>query len=107
MPELKSLSPSETHLSSGWEETETRSNNDEESEDQNYRRSKDGSEEPALLSEENREETLLREGDSLPGEENPQNYRRPCIPYLGSHGEPRIVTTPLFLVFALTVLALH
>ena len=109
VPELKSLTPSETHLSSGWEEveTETRSKNDEESEDQDSRGSKEGSEEPALLSGENPEEPLLQEGDSLPGEENPQNYRRPCIPYLGSHGEPRIVTTPLLLVFALTFLALQ
>merc|ERR550532_4002415 len=109
VPELKSLTPSETHLSSGWEEveTKTRSKNDEESEDQDSRGSKEGSEEPALLSGENPEETLLGEGDSLPGEENPQNYRRPCIPYLGSHGEPRIVTTPLLLVFALTCLALQ
>ena len=107
LPELKSLPASETHLSSGWEQVkvEMRSNDGEDREDQDNRGSKEGSQETAVLSAEeiHREEALLREGDSLPGEENPQNYRRPCIPYLGSHGEPRAVMTPFFLGFTLTL----
>merc|ERR550517_116301 len=106
MPEIKSFPPSETHLSSGWEEvgTETQPTNDEESEDQD----EGGYQETSSLSEEevHPEDAVLEEGDSLP-EENPQNYRRPCIPFLGNHGEPRLVTTPLLFIFALTGLALH
>ena len=77
----------------------------EESEEQEY----GGYQETGLqLSEEeiHPEDAVLHEEGSLP-EENPQNYRRPCIPYPRSHGEPRIVTTPLLLLFALTVLALQ
>ena len=95
--DLKSLPPSETHLSSGWEEVD---NNDEESEEQ---------EKGALLSEEEihlEDAVFHQEEGSLP-EENPQNYRRPCIPHPESHGEPRIVTTPISFLFALTVLALQ
>merc|ERR1711971_259849 len=99
-PKLKSLPPSETHLSSGWEEVETeiQPNKDD-----------GGSQETSLLSEKEipPEDAVLQEGGSLPEEENPQNFRRPCIPYQGSHGEPRIVTAPLSFVFALTVLVLQ
>ena len=84
---------------------EMRSNDGEDREEQENRGSKEGSQETTVLSAEeiHREEALLREGDSLPGEENLQNYRRPCIPYLGSHGEPRAVMTPFLLVFTLTL----
>ena len=107
LPELKSLPASETHLSSGWEEVETKSKNDEESAEQDDGGSEEGSRETALVSEEkiHSKEAELQEGDSF-REENPQNYRRPCIPYLGNHGEARIVT-PILFVSALTVLALQ
>merc|ERR1719391_1469100 len=97
LPELKSLPASETHLSSGWEEVEAKSDNDEENKEQNDGGSEEGSRETALVSEEkiHSKEAVLQEEDSW-REENPQNYRRPCIPYLGNHGEARIVKPILF-----------
>jgi len=55
--------------------------------------------------------TLLSKSESLPEGEllpegNPQNFRRPCIPFVGSHGERRTATyslllVPIFFIFVL------
>ena len=94
-PKLKSLPPTETHLSSGWRQVEKETkvetkveketNDDEESKDQDDRGSEERSQETGV--------------DSLP-----QNYRRPCIPHFGNDGVQRIAT-PFLFPFAWAVLA--
>ena len=48
----------------------------------------------------------LQDGELLP-KGNPQNFRRPCIPFVGSHGERSTATYSLLLVHTLFIFVLE
>ena len=122
LPGEKYLPESEAHLSSSLEEIEKENmgvTEDEKNHTERDQKLEDGTQETGIWSSRGEKQgdevlpdgTLLSKAESSPDgqlvpEGNPQNFRRPCIPFVGSKGERRtarysLLLVPIFFIFVL------